>query len=83
MLCPLNSTKRNVFISVYLNLLSLSLVPDASEEVNDDIDDTDSALSLDAFSAFSVVNPNTHPKIYRNIYQYWKYYQFIMKCNYH
>ena len=47
---------------MYLSLFNLSLVLEDSEEANDDIEETDSARSLDAFSAFSVVNPNTHPK---------------------
>ena len=46
---------------VYLNLLSLSFVLPLSAELNDDIEEIDSALSPCAFSAFSAVKPNTHP----------------------
>ena len=47
----------------YLSLFNLSLVFEASEEAKDDIEDTDSLRTLDAFSAFSEVNPNTHPVV--------------------
>ena len=52
---------------MHLNLLSLSFVlADSEELLKVDIEDTDSALSFEAFSAFSVVNPNTHPMVYQN-----------------
>ena len=47
----------------YLSLFNLSLVFEASEDAKDDIEDTDSLRTLDAFSAFSLVNPNTHPLV--------------------
>ena len=38
-------------------------MPDDSAEPKDETEATDSALSFEAFSAFSVVKPNTHPII--------------------
>ena len=51
----------------YLSLFNLSLVFEASEEAKDDIEDTDSVRTLDAFSAFSEVNPNTHPVVNQSL----------------
>ena len=49
-------------LCTYLNLLSLSFVLALSAELKDDIEETDSARSPCAFSAFSAVKPNTQPR---------------------